>query len=220
VWLGGLGLVGHTLYQYLFVGGLARTSVANSSLLIAMTPVLIALLTAAGGHHIKRQHWAGTALSLLGIYLVIGRGIRFAGESAHGDLMVAAAVICWAVYTMAARRLMQRHSPFGVTALSMSIGTCLYLPFAWPALARVHWSSVSTRSWMALAYSAIFALCIAYTIWYAAVKEIGSARTAVYSNLVPIVAMATAVIWLGEPLTVLKAIGAAAVVLGVALTRL
>ena len=37
--------------------------------------------------------------------------------------------------------------------------------------------------------SALFALCVAYTIWYAAVREIGSARTSVYSNLVPIVAM-------------------------------
>ena len=53
---------------------------------------------------------------------------------------------------------------------------------------------------MAILYSAIFALGVAYTIWYAAVRQIGSARTAVYSNVIPLVAMATAVIFLGEPL--------------------
>jgi drug/metabolite transporter (DMT)-like permease len=51
------------------------------------------------------------------------------------------------------------------------------------------------------------------------VREIGSARTSVYSNVVPLVAMATAVLFLGEPLGMRKIAGAAAVVAGVALTR-
>ncbi len=68
-------------------------------------------------------------------------------------------------------------------------------------------------------YSALFALCVSYTIWYAAVREIGSARTSAYSNVVPLVAMTTAVIFLGEPLDLRKIAGAAAVLIGVALTR-
>ncbi len=68
-------------------------------------------------------------------------------------------------------------------------------------------------------YSALFALCIAYTIWYAAVREIGSARTSVYSNVVPLVAMGTAALFLGETLDARKLAGAAAVLVGVALTR-
>jgi drug/metabolite transporter (DMT)-like permease len=51
------------------------------------------------------------------------------------------------------------------------------------------------------------------------VREIGSSRTAVYSNLVPIVAMLTAVVFLGEPLGARTIAGAAAVLSGVALTR-
>ncbi len=68
-------------------------------------------------------------------------------------------------------------------------------------------------------YSALFALGVAYTIWYMAVREIGSARTSVYSNLVPIVAMMTAVLTLGERMTPSRLAGAAAVLVGVALTR-
>jgi drug/metabolite transporter (DMT)-like permease len=52
-----------------------------------------------------------------------------------------------------------------------------------------------------------------------AVKQIGSARTSVYSNLVPIVAMLAAVVFIGERLTAAKVGGAAAVLVGVALTR-
>ena len=47
-------------------------------------------------------------------------------------------------------------------------------------------------------------------------REIGSARTSIYSNLVPLVAMLSAVLFLGEPLGIRKMVGAAAVLVGVA----
>jgi drug/metabolite transporter (DMT)-like permease len=136
-----------------------------------------------------------------------------------GDLMMLGAVCCWAIYTIAARRLMERHSPVGVTGISMIVGSVLYLLLVSGQIRSTDWGSVSAATWVALVYSALFALCIAYTIWYAAVREIGSARTSVYSNLVPLVAMATAIVLLGEPVVAAKLVGAAAVVIGVALTR-
>jgi drug/metabolite transporter (DMT)-like permease len=221
-WLGlaGLGVVGHFLYQYCFVAGLAQTSVANSALMLAATPVLIALITAAlGQDRIGPLHWLGAALSLAGIYFVVGHGTGDGEGSLRGDLLMFAAVCCWAIYTLGARPLMNRHSPVGVTGLSMAIGTLLYVPVAWPHIRAADWTAVSRGTWIALVYSALFALCVAYTIWYVAVREIGGARTSVYSNLVPLGAMLSAVVFLGEPLGVRKMAGAAAVLVGVALTR-
>ena len=216
-----LGLVGHCAYQYLFIGGLAFTSVANGALIVASSPIVITLLsTITGKERIGALHWAGTVLSFLGIYLVVGRGAHVSEASVRGDVMLLAAVVCWALYTLGARPLMARHSPVGVTAVSMLLGTIMYLPLAAPALASTEWSAVSVLTWVKLVYSALFAICIAYTIWYAAVREIGSARTSVYSNLLPIVAMVTAYVWLREPLGPAKLGGAAAVLAGVALTRL
>jgi drug/metabolite transporter (DMT)-like permease len=95
----------------------------------------------------------------------------------------------------------------------------VYVPVAWSHVIAVDWARLSVRTWMAILYSAVFALGVAYTIWYAAVRQIGSARTAVYSNVIPLVAMATAVIFLGEPLRWANVLGAAAVLIGVAMTR-
>lgn len=218
--LAGLGLVGHAFYQYFFMGGLARTTVANSSLMLAATPVVIALISAAlGQERISRLHWFGAALSMAGIYIVIGSGLSLEGTTLTGDLMMFTAVCCWAIYTLGARELIRRHSPVGVTGLSMALGTAMYVPVMIPNMLRTNWSAVSTATWIALVYSALFALCVAYTIWYIAVREIGSARTSVYSNLVPIVAMLTAVVFLGEQMSAPRLLGAAAVLVGVALTR-
>ena len=221
-WIGlaALGVVGHALYQYLFIGGLSRTTVANSSLMLAATPVLIALLSAARGEErIGSLQWLGAALSVAGIYAIIGRGIAVGGTGIVGDLMMVGAVFCWSAYTLGARSLIARHSPVAVTGLSMAIGTLLYVPLVSGNLLAVRWASVGGKTWLAAVYSALFALCVSYTIWYAAVRELGSARTSAYSNLIPITAMLSAVVFLEEPLGMTKALGAAAVLAGVALTR-
>src|SRR6185312_5444330 len=145
--------------------------------------------------------------------------VRLSGDGRTGDLLMVAAVICWAIYTLGSRRLISRHSPVGVTGLSMAIGTSIYVPVSWGHIRSVDWLALSTRTWVSIVYSAIFALGVAYTIWYAAVRQIGSARTSVYSNVIPIVAMATAVVFLGEPLSLTKVVGAASVLVGAALTR-
>ena len=215
-----LGIVGHFLYQYFFIGGLALTTVANSSLLLAATPVVIALLSAMlGQERVGPRHWAGAALSMVGIYVVVGHGVTLSGAGVKGDVMMVAAVICWAAYTLGARRLVARHSPVGVTGLSMTCGTLIYIPVMWPHIRQAAWLNLSARTWISIVYSAIFALGVAYVIWYAAVRQIGSARTSVYSNVIPIVAMITAVLFLGETMTMTELLGAAAVLIGVALTR-
>ena len=217
VWL---GVIGHFVYQALFIGGLARTTVANSSLIIAMSPVVIAIGAALlRGSRIGHAHWAGVALSFAGIYLVIGRGTAV-GSRLTGDLMTFAAVVCWAAYTIGAEPLMERHSPVGVTGLSLVFGTALFVPVMWPRLRSVDWGALSLSTIGAILYSAVFAMGVAYTIWYTAVREIGSARTSVYSNLIPIVAMLTAVVLLGEHIGPRQIAGAVLVLVGVALTRL
>lgn len=216
-----LGIVGHTLYQLAFMLGLPRTSIANTALIFSCTPIVIALMTAALGHErVPPARWAGALLSAFGIYLVIGHGGRVSADSLRGDVWIAVATLCWAVYTVAAAPLLVRHAPVTVTALSMSIGTLLYLPFAVPDLRRLDWARVTIAAWAGVIGSSLLALVLAYLIWYTAVKRLGSTRTSVYSNVVPLFAMAVAAIWLGEPITARKIAGACAVLAGVAITKI
>ena len=92
--------------------------------------------------------------------------------------------------------------------------------FGVPSLLRLDWTAVSWWAWALLVYSAVFALVVAYLIWYTAVQRVGNNRTSIYSNVVPLVAMAVAAAVLGEPITARKIAGAVAILGGVALTRI
>ena len=74
------------------------------------------------------------------------------------------------------------------------------MPFGVPDLLRLDWGGVSGGTWVALVVSGLPALSVAHIIWYTGVKRIGSARTSVYGNLVPVAAMAVAFLWLQEPI--------------------
>jgi len=51
-------------------------------------------------------------------------------------------------------------------------------------------------------------------------QRLGNTRTSVYSNMVPLVAMVVAWGWLGEDIGAMKLVGAGAIILGVALTKI
>ncbi len=215
-----LSLVGHGFYQVLFLGGVARTSVANSSLIFGLTPVTVSLLGAWLGHERPGwTRWTGTALSLLGIYLVVAHAEQ-GTSSLTGDLLIVGAMLSWAIYTVGMRPLLERYSAVFITGLTMAVGSVMYAPFALLWLRGVDLSAVSVGAWAGIVYSALFSLVAAYIIWYTAVREVGGGHTAMYSNIVPLVAMAVAAFVVHEPLTALKIGGAAAVLGGVALTRL
>ncbi len=216
-----LGATGHFIYQLGFIGGLSLTTVANSSLIIGCSPVVVtALAVAAGQERVSRRYWLGAALSLAGVYLVVGAGAGVSRDSLVGDLVTLGAVCCWAVYVIWSRALMQRHSPLVVTGYTMTVGTLMYLPFGYPSLAALDWGGVSAVAWSALVASAVFALFVAYLIWHTSIQRIGNIRTAMYSNLTPIVALWTAVVFLGDHVGRRETAGAVAILIGVAVARM
>jgi len=215
-----LAVVGNTAYQLLFIVALSRTTAANSSLIIGCTPVFVALMTAALGHErIPPARWAGVALSAAGIYLVVGRGAGVTRESLQGDLLMIAAVFCWSAAAIISRPLLAREEPFAVTAWSMILGSIVYLPFAITQMQAVTWTAVAPGAWLAIVFSGVFALCVSYVIWYTAVQRLGSTRTAIYSNMVPVTGLLIAWVGYGETIGAVRLAGAAAIVAGLVLTR-
>ncbi len=218
-----LGFIGNFVYQVLFINGLARTRAGNTSLILATTPIFVALIgTLTKSEKLRAWNWIGILLSFLGIFVLItgaGSDIAIGGQTLPGNLLVFSATMAWASYTVLSKRLVQRNSPLKATAWVLASSTPLLILAALPDLIRQDWQAVSLRGWLGLLYSSVLAIAIGYVIWNTGVQRVGSARTSVYSYLTPLVSVAVAWAFLGETMQPVQALGALAVVAGVALAR-
>ena len=218
-----LGVVGNVLYQLLFIYGLDATTAGNASLLLATTPVWTILLSVAFGHERPPGRvWWGILATLGGMVLVVagGEGVRLGGSSLLGDVLMAAAAVGWSVYTVGAREPIHRYGALAVTAWTLWVGTAGVVLLGLPSLGSLDLGGVSGGAWAGVAYSGVLSISVAYLIWYSGVRRLGNARTAAYSNLVPVVALLVAWIWLAEVPSGLQILGAAVVLAGVTLTRI
>lgn len=216
-----LGVLGNGLYQLFFVHGVARTRAGNAALIVGAAPAFIALVARVRGiERVKRMTLVGIALSVIGVALVIaGSATSSQGETTFlGSVLVFLGVLAWTWYTI----LLQPYTRLDVVQISAVtlIGGAIPLVVAsTPALIATDWSRVGIGGWMALLYSSVVSLGIAYIFWYRGLRVLGPTRTAVYSNLQPIVALLVAWPFLGEVPTIFQGVGAVTIVAGVFLTR-
>jgi drug/metabolite transporter (DMT)-like permease len=217
-----LGVLGHGVYQALFVEGMARTRAGSASLVMAGTPVLIAMLGRLRG--VERLHargYAGIALSIAGIAVVMsGSAAAGAGDaSIVGDALILMASASWAIYTVFLKPYTHHVDGVQVSALTLVGGALPLGVLSLPAIMRTDWTALPAAAWGSVVYGALFALVIAYLIWYRGIRLIGPTRTSMFSNLQPIIAVLFAWMALGETPTLAQGMGAAAVLTGLLLTR-
>lgn len=218
-----LGVLGNVVYQLFFIFGIDATLAGNAAILLATTPVWVVVLSALRGHERPRAAvWIGVAATVAGMVAVVVGGERevaLGGGTLRGDLLSAGAAVVWAVYTVEGRDLTRRYGSLRVTAWTLACGAVGLVALGIPFLADVDPAGLRAETWGAVAYAGVLAIGVAYVIWYWGVRRIGSTRTSVFSNLVPVVALAVAWVWLGETPTGLQLAGAAVVIGGMTLTR-
>jgi drug/metabolite transporter (DMT)-like permease len=217
-----LGVIGNGLYQLFFIHGIARTRAGNAALIIGAAPAFIALVARARGlERVKRMTLAGIGLSVLGVGLVIaGSAASVTGQTTVlGTVLVFLGVLCWTVYTIMLQPYTKRIDVIQLSAVTMVGGAVPLLIASTPALIATDWSSVGTGGWLALFYSSVISMGVAYFFWYRGLRVLGPTRSAVYTNLQPIIALLVAWAFLGEIPTAFQGIGAVTIIAGVFLTR-
>jgi drug/metabolite transporter (DMT)-like permease len=215
-------LLANTLYQSVFIIGMAHTRAGNAALILATTPFFTAAIS-----RVRRQEYftarglGGLVLAFVGILLIIWKGNKKVsiGETLRGDGLLLAATICWSLYTVGAKRFVHTYGSMKTTVMMMVTGTPLLLLVCAPSLIEQDWSRVRPVAWAGLGYSAVFAIALAYILWNHGVRKIGSTRTAIYSNITPVIAMLVAWPALGEVPTFGQLVGAIVIFIGVYLVR-
>lgn len=219
-----LGLLANVVYQLLFIFGIHGTLAGNASLLLSTTPAwTIVLATVRGQERPGWMAWAGVAATMAGMVVVVLGGrhrVALGGTTLVGDLLSAGGAVVWAVYTVESKEMIRRYGALRLTAWTLWAGGAVLVVVGLPFVARADLGDLSAGAWAGVGYAGIFAIGLAYLLWYRGIHQIGSTRTAIYSNLVPVVALAAAWLWLGEDPTGAQVVGAVVVIGGMTLARL
>jgi drug/metabolite transporter (DMT)-like permease len=214
-----LGLLGNTLFHGLLVTGIHHTSPAHAAILVALSPLVAALLARSIlDESLGIRQLGAIGLAFAGVVVIVTRG---GGGAASwlGDLLSLGASLSWALYTVIGKPLLARATPLTVTTWATMLGTVPLLPFGLPGLREVRWSELSIEQWLLIAYLSVGTIALANILWYWALARRATARVVAFSYLIPLIATVIAVLAGQEALTVSLGLGAAAVLCGVALAH-
>ena len=217
----GLGALGFGVYQILWSTALQDIPAGDSAMLVAVTPVLTALLAVVSRADVlTRSKLIGTLVSFAGVGVVVASGPGFGlTTSLVGDALTLGATLCWSMYTAFGAPILQRHSPLRTTAWAMVGGT---LVLAVPGLLQgtsANWAGVDAAAWAGLGYSAFIAAGVSNVLVFHAIRMLGPTRITAYQFLVPFIAVVMAAAFLNEPIRIEQLLGGLVIVLGVLVTR-
>jgi drug/metabolite transporter (DMT)-like permease len=126
-----IGFVSLTVYFSFENLGIARTSASEAAILIATIPIFVALLGVfSRGERASGRQWAGILLSFAGILTLVLVAGDAGGGSLTGNLLVLAASVSAAAYSILARRLLVSRSALFVTAWQNLFGALFMAPLA------------------------------------------------------------------------------------------
>ena len=213
-----LGALGIGAFNTLLYTGLQTTTAINSMLIQSAQPALILIVGAlVMRDRTTGRQIVGVAVSLAGVLIILSRGdagLLLALQLNGGDATIAFAVLLWAFYSVTLRKRPPVH-PLSFLAASILVGLVVIIP----VYAHEVWSGrlivPETGSALAIAYVAIFPSFLAYLFFNRGVELIGSAATAQYMNVMPLMGAGLAMLFLGETLHLFHVAGLILVVAGI-----
>jgi len=214
-----LGFTGYMLSVGGSYQGLRLTTATNAALLNAASPIAIALLAAMFlREKMSAKMLLGIVISIVGVGVIVSRGswqVITASAYNPGDLIIVATLFAWGIYTTYGRHLMQVVSPLAATTYAYIAGATYLLIACW-LTEWESWQLAETRwdSWLAVAYQSTLGT-FAHFWYYQAVEILGPSRAGVFINLVPVMAIGIAYVFLDEALTLPHLVGGLIVLVGV-----
>ena len=213
-------MCGITFNQWLFVTGLARTTVVNSVLITTTLPVFTLVIGAlAGIERPSLRRAVGILLAAAGvIYLISPARSDASAGSRFGDLLILGSSFIYGCYIVLSKPLVEEYGTLPTITWIFIVATIPTATLGAISLTHVSLRSIDGTAWTAIVYIILIPTVAAYYLITSALKDVPPSTVAVYIYLQPLIAFLVAPKVLGEAFTMRTVIAAVLVFAGVAIT--
>jgi drug/metabolite transporter (DMT)-like permease len=217
-----LGLTGIVGYHYFFFLSLRHTAVANTSIINALSPVF----TGVGAAVFLRErltglNYLGIAIAVTGVWALLtdvqpGRILELPFN--RGDETMLAAVLCFVMYALLIKTLVDRYSSYVLTLYATFFGVIWLLLIAPVEQLPVSLQTMSASSTYAILYMGVAGSGLGYLTFNLSVKSLGATRSSgfVYS-VIPIFVAGFAYVFFAEPVTLAMVVSTVLILAGLKL---
>ncbi|WP_165983919.1 DMT family transporter [Streptomyces sp. YIM 98790] len=173
-------------------------SSSMTGLLIAVVPILTALLTRLTGstERLGLRRWTGLLLGLGGVALLAAPHLAGGSALSVGEVLLTA--LCYTVAPLIAARRLREVPTLQLTAACLAVATAVYAVPAW--LTRPE-TVPSGKAVASLAGLGAVCTALGFLLFFELLREVGTGRAVVFTYVNPAVAVAAGVLFLSEPLT-------------------
>jgi drug/metabolite transporter (DMT)-like permease len=221
---GAVGVFGYTLF---FMYGMHQVEASRAAVVVTTNPVFVTLAAAwLFGEPFNRRIGLGLALAVVGAATVMTHGEPWAvltGGVGLGEWLLVGCIVCWATYSLMAKRLMVGVDSLTATAVSAAVGCallwCAALAVEGPGVALEGLSRLRADQLGLLVFMALGPTVLSYVWFFRGIAALGAGVASSYISLVPVVGVSSAVLLLGEPLGGSLAVGAVMALCGVVIAN-
>lgn len=212
------GLLGIAIFNVLQNQGLRYAGATDSAILIAMSPVFIALLSwLVLREKISRLQILGIFIAFSGSVIIATNGSVENGVFDHlrlfGDLLVVLSSFVWAVFSIHLKKLLKNYPPTTIMTYSTFFGTIFLVPFSLMEF-PVDIISVNWVGWLNILYLGLLASALGNLIWNDALDKISPVTAGAYLYLSPVVSAVVAFLLLHETPTINTVVGGIIILYG------
>lgn len=218
----GVGFVGYGLSLGCQFVGTSLSGAADAAMITSATPALVAPFALwLLGEKPGRRGGLALALASLGVAaIVVPQGGLSAAASLPGDLLLLAAALSWALYSVLVARVGRGLGVAALTALLLVGGLPSSLGLGAVELAGGGLGPIGPGVVAGVLFLGIVATALAMGLWNFAFVRLGANTAALTFFAQPVVGSALAIVCLGERPTPAFGLGAALIAAGLALQAL
>jgi drug/metabolite transporter (DMT)-like permease len=190
-----------------------------AALLIASVPLWVILMRRGSGERVSRAGIVAVLIGFAGVALLVRPGEQSGDATVLGLAAVVFAAVMWASGSFASPRLKLPRDPLVSTGWQMLLGglAIVAVGLALGEAPEVDPEAFSTRSVVALGYLIVFGSWVAFTAYAWLLQNAPISKVSTYAYVNPVVAIVLGFLILDEVVTPITVIGAAIIIVAVAL---